>query len=323
MNMKSSITSLLALTLLFTSCIKKEVTPLADEGKTFVKILQDREDKVFLAPFSGVANVPLFSVRKDANNNASLMKSANVVLTRINSLVDRYNADNGTDYEQLPDSLYTLGAGVTNSGNTYTMNMAAGEFAHDLSINLNGSKWNLSHKYALAFALTSPGTGNYVASGRDTVIALISVKNKYDGVYKITGTFLDVSAVGAGFTAAYPLQWELWTTGTNSCVVVDNYYLGIPGYVFTNGGSLTYYGSFGLNINFDLATDAVTSVTNYYGQPAGNTRSAVLDPSGLNKYDGSSKTIKIKYFMTQPSVITTAPYIRSYFNETWSYLGSR
>ena len=39
MNIKSSVYTFLVLALGFTACIKKEVTPLKDEGATFVKIL--------------------------------------------------------------------------------------------------------------------------------------------------------------------------------------------------------------------------------------------------------------------------------------------
>lgn len=325
MQKKFSIYHLLFLALAFSSCIKKEVTPLADEGKTFIKILEGPENKVFLSPFTGIKSVPLYSVRRDANSNASLQQTAPITLTRIDAMVTRYNADNGTDYELLPDSLYTLGAGIAKSGNTYTFDMVAGDFAKEFAINLNGSKWDLSKKYALGFALTSVGSNAAKASGKDSVIALISVKNKYDGVYSVTGTMLDIT--NALFVGTYPLEWELQTTGTSSCVVVDNVQLGIPGHVFNSAGDPTtpntYYGSYGLVVNFDLATDAITSVTNYYGQPAGNTRSAALDPSGANRYTAASKTIDIKYYMIQPSAVPASPNIRVFFNEKWSYLRAR
>lgn len=329
MQKKFSIYHLLFLALAFSSCIKKEVTPLADEGKTFVKILESGENKVFLSPYSGVKAVPLFSIRKDANSNASLQTTTPITLTRIDAMVDRYNNDNGTDYEILPDSLYSLASYIAKSGNTYTFDMTAGEFAKEFSINLNGDKWDLSKKYALGFALTSVGSSASKSDGRDSVVALISVKNKYDGVYKVTGTMLDVT--NALFVGTYPLEWELQTTGTSQCVVVDNVQLGIPGHVFNSAGDPsspnTYYGSYGLVVNFDLATDAITSVVNYYGQPASNTRSAGLDPSGANKYTASSKTIDIKYYMYHPSVMgsSPAPYgpPRVYFNEQWSYLRAR
>jgi hypothetical protein len=61
---------------------------------------------------------------------------------------------------------------------------------------------------------------------------------------------------------------------------------------------------------------------NYYGQPAGNTRSG-LDPSGVNQYDAATKTVRIKYNMTQSSLVPAAPHIRTTWDETWKYVGSR
>jgi hypothetical protein len=89
-----------------------------------------------------------------------------------------------------------------------------------------------------------------------------------------------------------------------------------------SGTSLSVYGSFGLIIKFN-ASDVVVSVVNYYGQPASNTRSADLNPAGANVYNPAAKTVTIKYFMKQPSVITTDPFIRTTFDEVWTYTGPR
>lgn len=305
--------------LLFSSCIKDDVVKLTSQGSTFVKIGEAPENKLFFAPFSEVKPVALFTIRRDANSSAELQTTASVKLQADPAAVDTYNDDNGTDFEWLPDSLYTLGEGINASGDTYTVDLGAGDFAKDFSINLDGSKWDLSRKYAVAFNLTDAG-GKKISSGMDKILVLISVKNKYDGVYTITGSFTDVT--NPAFAGIYPLEWELQTSGPNQCIVVDNVYLGIPGYVFSVDGTpdnISYFGSFGLVVNFDPETDAITSIENYYGQPAGNTRGAELDPTGVNAYDPDSKTIKIKYFMTQPSVVTAPPYIRCMFDEEWKY----
>lgn len=315
-NLKYSILTTALASLLFSSCIKDDVAKLTTQGSTFIKIGESPENKLFFAPFSEVKPVALFTIRRDANSSASLQSAASVKLQADPAAIDTYNDDNGTDYEWLPDSLYTLGDGINASGDTYTVDLGAGDFAKDFSINLDGSKWDLSMKYAVAFNLTDAG-GQKISSGMDKILVLISVKNKYDGVYAITGSYTDVT--NPAFTGIYPLEWELQTSGPNQCIVVDNVYLGIPGYVFDTGGGLSYYGSFGLVVNFDPETDAITSIENYYGQPAANTRSAVLDPSGVNAYDPDSKTIKIKYFMTQPSVIPAPPYVRAMFDEEWKY----
>lgn len=150
-------------------------------------------------------------------------------------------------------------------------------------------------------------------------MAFISVKNQWDGVYEITGTMVDNTS--ATFTGAYPLQWDLVTSGPNQVIAFDNINLGIPGHIFLNAGSPSYFGSFGLVINIDPNTNKITSVTNYFGQPAPNGRSAQLDPSGANYYDPNTKTFYIKYWMMQPSVVPSGP--RTVFDEVWKYLGPR
>jgi hypothetical protein len=322
--MKSTLLSYITLagisSLMLTSCIKDDVTDTTDHGSTFIKVLEAPEKKLFFSPFSDVKTVSLFSLRKDANSNAKLNEAAAVKLTPASDLITAYNTAHGDSYEVLPDSLYTLDAGNPKVGGIYQMNLAGGEFARDFVIKLNGAKWDISHKYALGFKITDPA-GHPISDGKGEILALISVKNKWDGVYAINGTFSD--ATNAAFTGAYPLVWELQTTSPTQCVVADMVELGFPGFLFYTGTGYSYYGSFGLVVNFDPATDQITSVTNYYGQPAGNTRSAELDPSGINAYDAATKTINIKYYMKQPSVVPAAPNIRAFFDEEWKYTGPR
>ncbi|HYJ38710.1 MAG TPA: DUF1735 domain-containing protein [Chitinophagaceae bacterium] len=306
--------------MLFASCIKDAAPALGDRGKTIVKLLEAPENKIFFEPFTNIRDVSLFSLRKDAPSAAEL-NTPTPVKVRLNpTLISDFNAANGETFEPLPDSLYTLDPTIVKSGQVYTMTLNSGDFAKDFGIKLNGAKWNLSHKYALGFTIED-ASGKTISSTKNEVLALISIKNKWDGVYEVTGTFSDVT--NAAFTGIYPHEWELQTTSATQCVVVDNVYLGFPGYVFETGGGLSYYGSFGLLVNFDPATDQITSVVNYYGQPASNTRSAALDPSGVNAYDESTKTVNIKYYMKQPSVIPAAPNIRCYFDETWKFVRSR
>jgi hypothetical protein len=67
----------------------------------------------------------------------------------------------------------------------------------------------------------------------------------------------------------------------------------------------------------------VIDIKNPWGNPPANTRMPKLDPSGVNKWDAATKTIKIKYWMLQPSLVPDAPNIRVYFDETWTYIKSR
>ncbi len=319
--MKKIINSLAFLSLLFTfsSCVKNDIVALTNQGSTFIKFLEAPENNLFFSPFTDVKSVDMFSIRKDPSSKEELNKATTITLTSVPTYIERYNDENGTSFDVLPDSLYTLDNAFVKSGDKYTYTFAAGKFAKEFTIQLNGAKWDISHTYAVAFAL-SDVSGKKI-SGSDTIIATVSVKNKYDGIYTVTGTFSD--AANAAFVGAYPLQWELHTSGPTQCVVYDNVELGFPGYYFNAGGTFSYYGSFGLIVNFDPTTDKIVSVENYYGQPAGNTRSAELDPSGINAYDASTQTINIKYFMKQPSIVKTPPYIRGSFNEVWKYKGPR
>lgn len=305
---------------LFASCIKDDVKDLKDEGATFIKILESTENKFFFEPFTDIRSFSLFSLRKDAANSGELNTASTAKVKLSPTLISDYNTANGTDFEPLPDSLYTLDPSIVKAGTDYDMSFKAGDFAREFIIKLNGAKWNLAHKYALGFTISDAG-GKKITSGKKDIIVLIAIKNKWDGIYEVTGSFAD--ATNPAFVSAYPLEWELQTTSATQCKVVDNVNLGFPGYLFYTGTGYSYYGNFGLLVNFDPATDKITSVTNFYGQPASNTRSAELDPSGLNKYDAATKTINIKYFMKQPSVVATPPNIRSTFNETWKYIGPR
>ena len=175
--------------LLFTSCIKDAAPALDDRGTTFVKLLESPENQIFFEPFSDIKNVSLFSLRKDANSSAE-SNTATAVKVRLNpTLLSDYNAAHNETYELLPDSLYTLDPTIVKNGQIYTMTLTPGEFAKEFGIKLNGAKWDLSRKYALGFTIDDPG-GKTIASGKEDVLVLISIKNKYDGIYSVVSGFV-------------------------------------------------------------------------------------------------------------------------------------
>ncbi|MFM1914244.1 MAG: hypothetical protein RIR51_2097 [Bacteroidota bacterium] len=314
------------------SCIKDDTAVLGDEGNTIIKISESGTKALFFSPFLEVKKVDLVDVRRDANSSANLQSVISVVLEDAPDLVDQYNADNGTDFEYLPSDIYTLVAdgGVSYINGKYTLNFGAGDFAKNISINLDGSKWDLSKKFAIGFRLTDNGAATLSAEKTEVVVT-ISIKNKYDGLYEVTGTMVDVAAPSLTHVNDYLVangygNWtaELRTVSATECIVFDpivwsGFYIPI-----TSGGTgLSGYGSFIPIIEFDPNTDAIVSVTNGYGQPSGNTRAGRLDPSGVNQYDASTKSFKIIYNMTQTSVISTPPHVRTTWDETWTYVGSR
>jgi BT_3987-like, N-terminal domain len=235
-----------------------------------------------------------------------------VTLSLDTAFLDTYNTNNGTSFEVMPDSIYTT------SG--WTLTVPAGQRLDSMNVTFNFSKLDLSQAYILPITISQ---ASVPIEQWNHLLLYISVKNQYDGVYTVTGTFSDVT--NSAFTGYYPQTVDLVTSGPNSVDVTPEL-LGFPGYVFAYdaAGDLSYYGSFGARIFFDNSGN-VTSVINVYGQPAGNTRSAQLDPSGINKFDSpnTGANLDIKYYMIQPSAVPTPPSIRSYFSEHYAYQGPR
>lgn len=329
---------------LFSGCRKETAADkvggqAADNGKTLIGFPNGMVNATFFEPFTDVKTVDVFTLKKDAKSQAELNKAQTFVLTSLPDALTKYNAKNGSSYELLPQSFYTLGnANTTQATNgDLTFKFASGTFSQDFIIKLDGSKLDLSKTYGLAYKLTgTDGLGVHAAS-KDTLYAFFSIKNKWDGVYEVTGTMVDkVNASlthindylsGANNTSDQkgPMQYQLRTISATKCVVFDNYFFPGTGYdiPIASGTGYSYYGTFSLIMEFDPATDKVVSVTNYYGQPAANTRSAALDPSGDNAYDPSTKTISIIYNMLQTSAVPDPPYIRTTWTEKWKYIGSR
>lgn len=301
-----------AFTGVLSSCIDEEFEELGDAGQTFVKAME--RPQFFFSPFDDVKKVDVFSIYRDANSNASLLKAASVRLVPDAELLP-------DGFELLPEEFYTLetSSGVQESGDGYTVNFNSGDFAKEFTINLNGSKWqDLSKSYALAFKIVDAG-GLPITAGMESVVVKLAIKNKYDGKYEMTGTMAD--AVAPNLTGAYPLKVELHTLSENSVVLFDVEVWGGYFHTIMNGASYSGYGSFAPIFTMDEEGNVI-SVTNYYGQPAGNGRAAKLDPSGVNKFTvdeaSGNKVLEVSYIMEQPMGTT-----RTTFNEKFTFKGDR
>lgn len=235
----------------------------------------------------------------------------------------------------LPASSYTFEAtGVIPAGQ---------EIGYIKLTLLNSGVLNPDLKYAIAFKITAVDNGYIVSKNQNVLVITFAIKNRYDGIYRVTGTYQDF--VNPLFTGRYPLIYHLITTGPNTVdVALDNINGAIvPGYLFNAAGAPSFFGSFGLTMSFNPTTNAVATLHNYYGDPTKaptavgtpstgsgapnyisqpQQRRAVLDASGLNRYDPATTTVNIKYFMIQLNQATgTNP--RGAFNETWVRTGPR
>ncbi len=323
-------------TIMAFSCIKDTSQPLGDAGKTILKFNDGPQKSLFFSPFTDIKKINVFNFRRDPNSTAELTKPASVVLKLDPTVITKFNTDHNENFELLPPSFYTFDndPGITINGDQFTFNFLSGEFAKNLNVKVDGTQWtDLSKKYALAFVVSNTD-GYQLATSKDTMITFFSIKNKWDGVYEVSGTMTDVvnSALthingllsAGGFD---PLQIELRTIAPTKCAV----YVGVAGNTaynnysapIANGSSYSQYGSFSVIVEFDPQNDHVIAVTNYYGQPAANTRYGQLDPTGINTYDPVTKTISIKYNMCQPSVVPASPSIRTTWDETWKFKKDR
>jgi hypothetical protein len=310
---------LLLLTVAFTSCEKEEVKD--GGGKTIVKILGGGDDPVVL-PLDvnpTLEEIVIADIRKDPNSESDRNAAATVTITNTQAFLDAYNTAHGTSYVLLPTTAYKITAksGVAVSGNTWTINLAPGEFAREISITLDKSQMDLSLAYAFGLKITQTTVGA-VSTGNGSTIVNVLVKNKYDGEYEITGTMVDAGV--ATITADLPTTYHLITTGERSVIgwstKWENYYVDI-----LSAGAESVYGSFCPEFQFDV-NDNIIAVTNAYGQPAGNGRYAQLDPSGINKWDPATGNIDVKFFMFQPSVVPL-PNPRTRFSWHMDYSGPR
>jgi len=334
--------ALTAVVLLATSCDKvKTVTPTTNEGKTYIKILKGGDVNPAPVVKNPIDFVPtptkilVVDLRREVPTSAELNKTVNVTIKDDTNAVKAANAA----YVQFPIAWYTIsGDGVKTGGQggTYTFTFKPGEFAKQIYITVpDATLLNPSALYGLGFTITSADGG--VSVRQKSVVVEIGAKNAWDGVYAVTGPMIDAVAptlvqwnnsvitvpLTDPFVVAHGGAWELHliTTGATQCLMFDNTIWGDYFHPIGSAGANSGYGSFALVVNFNPANNTISSVTNYYGQPASNTRSAVLDPSGANAVQ-ANKDILIKYFMIQTNQPTgTAP--RTTFNEKWEYTGPR
>lgn len=305
--------SVLAVATLFSSCLKDDTRyvnfaaspPLVElpaaTGVAGTGMFQSNSYAITSTP------TPL-NVQVNVAAPKPLSSALTVKLSVDQAALTTYNTANGTNYILLPAADYSSSLSVTIPANQNSANVV---------VNINTSLIDPSQSYVLPLTITDGG-GQQISNYK-TLLYNIQVKNKYDGVYVVTGTMVD--ATNAALTANYPRTVNLITQGASTVAYFDT---GIGNYAHSilSSGTASYYGSYAPVFNFDPTTNKVTAVTNYYGQPAANGRSAVLDATGtVNAVVGTPGTvgsvIKVKYILVMAGVNRTT------FDETLTYTGSR
>jgi hypothetical protein len=324
MKFLTKIAYLFFVTAALTSCLKDEITLDPDKS---TNVIEFKNPSSFLSP-SG-STYSLYTQAFDlAEENAYPIKVSysgahvapediRVTIGLDTAALSHYNKEQHVDYDLIPSDLYILPTEVT---------IPKGERTAEVMIKVKSSKFDFAKAYVLPVQIKSASSG-IISGNFSTILLSLNAKNKYDGNYSVEATAPMLDNTSALLTGYYPLNSDLHTTGPNSVVMYCYTYLqGLEGHPIKSKNAETgavgdsYYGNFAPVFTMDDA-GKVTGVTNFYGQPASNGRSARLNPTGVNKFtinaDGS-KTLEVSYVMQQ-----AGPVDRTFFYEKWTFKGAR
>lgn len=313
---KSNIVWIFLLGMFFTSCEKTELKD--GGGKTLVKIKDGGGDPVVIAidvnPPTEVLQIA--DLRKDAVSEADVNTATTVTITNTQAVLDSVNAANGTDFELLPTAAYTItqSSGVTVNGNTWTINLAAGELARQISINLIKSQLDFSKSYAFGLKVTGSSVGSPSLSSNVYIVNVI-VKNKYDGKYELT--FKNYHPTANPSYTGDVLEMEMHTTGSTSVKLYwpnEGYYN--PAIL---NGALSAFGGQEPNYTVNETTNAVTVQNSAPGAVTFYTMAA-----GYNSvYIPATKTFDVKWgYNYDPGGVFNAGTTREWTQQI-KYLGPR
>ncbi|MCF0064995.1 DUF1735 domain-containing protein [Dyadobacter chenwenxiniae] len=307
-----------------TSCLKDDMNLDPD---TSTNVVEFKNPSSFVSPSGStyslytqafdLAEENDYAVTVSYSGASVAPEDIRVTLGLDTAAITQYNTEQETHFDLITPDLYTMPTEVT---------IPKGQRTATVNIKVRSSKFDFSKAYVLPISIVSASTGT-VSGNFGTILLSLNAKNKYDGNYTVTATDPMVDKVNPLITGYYPINSDLHTTGANSVVMYSISYLdGLEGHPIksknaeTGAISDSYYGSFAPVFTMD-ATGKVISVTNFYGQPAGNGRSARLDPTGVNKFtinaDGS-KVLEVKYVMQQ-----AGPTDRTFFSEKWTFKAPR
>lgn len=243
--------------------------------------------------------------------NAANPTNLNLTLSSVDAAaLAKYNTANGTNLTIMPTNAFTAPTSVT---------IPAGQRKVQVPIKIITTALNPTVSYAIPFTITN-ASGVVISKNFASLILIINLKNKYDGIYTVTGTMVDNAA--AANVGNYPREFQLVTqTATSNALFDQTFNNGSFFHQFDAGGTTSYYGNFDPVFEFN-SDDVVTAVTNYYGQGTNTqVRSAKLAP-GVNKWTvrpgaSGARTLEVSYYLNQAGVD------RVLYTEKWVYKGPR
>jgi hypothetical protein len=211
-------------------------------------------------------------------------KATNITLALDTAGLSAYNANNGTAYVPMPDSVFQL--------SSYNVTVPAGKRIDSVMVTIQLNKLDLTQPYVLPVTIAS---ASLPIEQWNHLFYYVSVKNQYDGIYNMTGYTLRAgdNARTGNFS---PVQMALITSGSNSV---------------TFGSLQVWADGSGVGIgNPTLTVDNSNKVT--ITSPAG----AKNDPGYTSYYDPSTQTFYISFTWGAGPAFRLA-------TDTLTYLGPR
>lgn len=241
-----------------------------------------------------------------------------VTLAIDNALVTDYNTEKGLSGAAA--AVPIPAAALATSSYDVVIPAGTREIDWEFSIDATLVPNPTSTFYILPVKIVS-ATGGVVVSGNyaEKLIRVLA-RNKYDGKYTVTGTFVDY--ITPAWLGYYPKNVNLITLGGDlvSKYDTDN---SLYGYIFDTGAGLSQFGNWTPTFKFDVVTDNVIDVINSTPDAAPRSRTAALwtgAGANANKFFPATHNIEVSYNLVQQNV---TPVVRSLVVETYTYVGPR
>ena len=290
MKLKSLLTALASVTVLFFSCLKSHnTTDLLEDKGSIVTVISDvgatGGEHVFSLNASPVSEtLDLMTVRVYSSGNAKPNGPVHVKLA----------ITNASGYFPMPASGYSI---------PMEFDIPTGTSEYKVPITIKKNMLDLSKNNGFQISIASVSQGVIGENDKKMVFGFL-IKNQYDGIYVVKGYGIHPTAALVGpFNYPYCDAFELITSGTNSVDVT-------PGLPTNNGGGISYFSGVQARFNVNPTTNAVTIT-----DAPGNT--VVWDNYSASyplRWDPATKTFFIK---TGWSGFTRV------YTDTFTYCGPR
>ncbi len=299
-----SLSTLLASAVLFTGCLKDKGYENQEYGikdpagmSLGISIPESNEKDFAIDAKSTSQTLTMFNVNLESDQVATT--DIHVNLVQKPTLVADYNAANGTTLVALPATQHTVV--------TYKVTIPKGSRLGNFQITVpNASLIDATQSFGMGLSIASIDEAGYtIASNLKDILVKISVKNKYDGVYRLRCKMLDWSAYNIGahiWTWPNPDGIYMITSGPASVKMFDNWGFGtyIHPAIQVNQTTATGFGQTAPKFVFDPANDKLIDCINDFS-PITNGRAFRVNPAvTTSRWDAATKTIYAAIILSQP-----------------------